>query len=163
MCGIAGILNVDRGAPASAEVLERMLETIVHRGPDDSGRWIDGELAMGMRRLSIIDLAEGRQPITDESGRYVVVFNGEIYNYRELRRELLARGHVLRTQSDTEVIVHLYEERGAECLEHLRGMFALAVWDTRDRTLFLARDRLGVKPLYYARRGSEFKSEEHTS
>ena len=150
MCGIAGILNLDPSRIAPADVLDRMLQSIVHRGPDDDGRLVDGELVMGMRRLSIIDLADGKQPIFDESGRYAVVFNGEIYNYRELREQLISRGHTLKTRSDTEVIVHLYEEFGKHCLEHLRGMFAFAVWDNRTRELFIARDRLGIKPLYYA-------------
>lgn len=149
MCGIAGILNLDASRMAPADVLERMLESIVHRGPDDDGRLVDGELAMGMRRLSIIDLEDGKQPIYDESGRYGVVFNGEIYNYRELREQLISRGHTLKTNSDTEVIVHLYEEFGVECLEHLRGMFAIAIWDHRTRELFVARDRIGIKPLYH--------------
>lgn len=150
MCGIAGILNFDRQRPASAEVLERMLLSILHRGPDEDGRLVDRELAMGMRRLSIIDLADGTQPIFDESGRYAVVFNGEIYNYRELRQDLIARGHHLKTQSDTEVIVHLYEEQGVNSVEHLRGMFGIALWDQQARELVLIRDRLGIKPLYYA-------------
>ncbi len=164
MCGIAGILQLDRTAAAPADTLERMLQSIFHRGPDEDGRLVDGELAMGMRRLSIIDLADGQQPIFDESGRYAVVFNGEIYNYRELREELIARGHTLKTHSDTEVIVHLYEEHGPACLEHLRGMFGIAVWDKRERTLFIARDRLGIKPLYYTVKqqtlifGSEIKA-----
>jgi asparagine synthase (glutamine-hydrolysing) len=164
MCGIAGILQLDRSKLASAEVLERMLNTIVHRGPDEDGRLIDGELAMGMRRLSIIDLKDGGQPIFDESKRFGVIFNGEIYNYRELRSELTQRGHLLRTHSDTEVIVHLYEELGPGCLDQLRGMFSIAIWDSLERTLFVARDRLGIKPLYYAEVdgswlfGSEIKS-----
>ena len=164
MCGIAGILNLDASRLAPADVLDRMLQSILHRGPDDDGRLVDGELAMGMRRLSIIDLADGKQPIYDESGRYAVVFNGEIYNYRELREQLISRGHTLKTHSDTEVIVHLYEEFGKGCLEHLRGMFGFAVWDNRTRELFIARDRLGIKPLYYAERdgalifGSEIKA-----
>ncbi len=164
MCGIAGILQLDRTQAAPPEVLERMLLSIFHRGPDEDGRLVDGELAMGMRRLSIIDLADGQQPIFDESGRYAVVFNGEIYNYRELRQELLSRGHTLRTHSDTEVIVHLYEELGPKCLEQLRGMFGIAVWDSRERTLFIARDRMGIKPLYYTCKnqslifGSEIKA-----
>lgn len=156
MCGIAGILQLDRTKGAPPEVLERMLLSIYHRGPDEDGRLVDGELAMGMRRLSIIDLAEGQQPIFDESGRYAVVFNGEIYNYRELRQELLSRGHTLKTHSDTEVIVHLYEELGPACLEQLRGMFGIAVWDNRERTLFIARDRLGIKPLYYTQKNQTF-------
>ena len=164
MCGIAGILNLDASRMAPADVLDRMLVSIHHRGPDDDGRLVDGELAMGMRRLSIIDLADGKQPIFDESGRYAVVFNGEIYNYRELREQLISRGHKLKTHSDTEVIVHLYEEFGKDALEHLRGMFAFAVWDNQTRELFIARDRLGIKPLYYAERdgtllfGSEIKA-----
>lgn len=164
MCGIAGILKLDQSTVAPADVLERMLQSIFHRGPDEDGRLVDGELAMGMRRLSIIDLADGQQPIFDESGRYAVVFNGEIYNYRELRQELLARGHTLKTHSDTEVIVHLYEESGPACLEQLRGMFGIAVWDKRERTLFIARDRMGIKPLYYTLKnetlifGSEIKA-----
>jgi asparagine synthase (glutamine-hydrolysing) len=164
MCGIAGILQLDRSRLAPREVLERMLTTIFHRGPDEDGRLIDGELAMGMRRLSIIDLKDGQQPIFNESNRYAVIFNGEIYNYRELRTELIQRGHVLRTHSDTEVIVHLYEEHGPKCLEFLRGMFGIAVWDAQERTLFVARDRLGIKPLYYTEVdgswlfGSEIKS-----
>ena len=156
MCGIAGILSLDPKRAASPEQLERMLVSIFHRGPDEAGRLLDRELAMGMRRLSIIDLADGQQPIFDESGRYGVVFNGEIYNYRELRNELRSRGHKLKTHSDTEVIVHLYEEFGEKCLEHLRGMFGLAVWDNVRRELFLARDRLGIKPLYYTECGGDF-------
>lgn len=156
MCGITGILNLDPSRIAPAEVLDRMLESIVHRGPDDDGRLVDGELAMGMRRLSIIDLADGKQPIFDESGRFAVIFNGEIYNYLELRQSLISRGHTLKTHSDTEVIVHLYEDYGTECLEHLRGMFAFAVWDKRTRELFVARDRLGIKPVYYAERDGTF-------
>ena len=149
MCGIAGLLNYRSQALAEAEILHRMLNTITHRGPDDEGVLVDGELAMGMRRLSIIDLAEGHQPIFDEQRRYAVVFNGEIYNYRELQQELRARGHRLATNSDTEVIVHLYEELGARCVEHLRGMFSFAIWDSQARSLFIARDRLGIKPLYF--------------
>lgn len=164
MCGIAGILQLDRQHHAPADVLHGMLRSIVHRGPDEDGQLIDGELAMGMRRLSIIDLADGQQPIFNASGRFGVVFNGEIYNYRELRAELQSQGYRFRTNSDTEVLVHLYEEYGTACLEHLRGMFGLAIWDNQRRSLFLARDRLGVKPLYYARRdgvlvfGSEIKA-----
>ncbi|MCB0214973.1 MAG: asparagine synthetase B, partial [Anaerolineae bacterium] len=124
-----------------------MLLSIFHRGPDEDGTLIDGNLAMGMRRLSIIDLADGKQPIFDDSGRYAVVFNGEIYNYRELRQTLIADGHKLVTHSDTETIVHLYRRYGERCLDHLRGMFAFAVWDHQERELFIARDRIGIKPL----------------
>jgi asparagine synthase (glutamine-hydrolysing) len=126
-----------------------MLGRLFHRGPDDEGCLVDRELAMGVRRLSIIDLAGGHQPIFNESGRYGVVFNGEIYNYREIRQDLEARGHRFSTNSDTEVLVHLYEDRGERCVDPLRGMFAFAIWDRVERTLFVARDRLGVKPLYY--------------
>ena len=138
------------------EVLGLMLGSIVHRGPDDEGRLQDRELHFGMRRLSIIDLAEGHQPIFDESGRYAVVFNGEIYNYRELRTDLIAKGHQFRTNSDTEVIVHLFEDHREKCLDYLRGMFGIAIWDNQRRELFIARDRLGVKPLYYTETHSDF-------
>jgi asparagine synthase (glutamine-hydrolysing) len=155
MCGIAGILASQPDAQ-SADVLERMLRAIWHRGPDEGGRLIDGPLAMGMRRLSIIDVAEGAQPMFDEARRFAVVFNGEIYNYRELRKQLLAGGHRLTTQSDTETIVHLYEEHGPACVNHLRGMFGLAVWDNRQQELFIARDRMGIKPLYYTQVDQKF-------
>ncbi len=156
MCGIAGILSLDSSRSVPPERLEPMLASIFHRGPDEAGRLIDRELAMGMRRLSIIDLADGQQPIFDESGRYGVVFNGEIYNYRELRTALIARGHQLKTHSDTEVIVHLYEEYGEACLDHLRGMFGFAIWDNVRRELFIARDRMGIKPLYYTQCDGDF-------
>ncbi|MBX3437573.1 MAG: asparagine synthase (glutamine-hydrolyzing) [Planctomycetaceae bacterium] len=153
MCGIAGFVDERHAVAAPSAVLARMTDSIVHRGPDDEGAFVDGPLAMGMRRLSIIDLAGGRQPMCNEDGRYTVVFNGEIYNYRELRAELLSRGHRLLTDSDTEVIVHLYEEMQERCVERLRGMFAFAVWDNQRRELFIARDRLGIKPLYFAEFG----------
>jgi asparagine synthase (glutamine-hydrolysing) len=128
---------------------------MVHRGPDDEGIYLGDGVALGMRRLSIIDLDNGHQPISNEDGSIWIVFNGEIYNYRHLRDLLESRGHQLRTSTDTETIVHLYEDFGARCVEHLRGMFAFAIWDTRQRTLLLARDRLGIKPLYYAARHGE--------
>lgn len=152
MCGIAGFLQLNDASISEGSAgarLEKMLDAIFHRGPDESGRLVDQELAMGMRRLSIIDLQDGSQPIYNETGRFGVVFNGEIYNYVELRQDLQRRGHQFKTQSDTEVIVHLFEEYGADCVEHLRGMFGFAVWDNENRTLFIARDRLGIKPLYY--------------
>lgn len=156
MCGITGILHRDPSQVPSQDVLDRMMMSIHHRGPDEDGRLIDGPLAMGMRRLSIIDLVDGQQPIFDESGRYGVIFNGEIYNYRERRDELIGRGHALKTHSDTEVIVHLYEEHGPNCVDFLRGMFAFAIWDRQAQTLFLARDRMGIKPLYFFRDETTF-------
>ncbi|MCA9217455.1 MAG: asparagine synthase (glutamine-hydrolyzing) [Planctomycetales bacterium] len=167
MCGIAGIINRDHQHPADTDVLSLMLQSIIHRGPDDQGELCDRELAMGMRRLSIIDLSTGQQPLFDESGRYGVVFNGEIYNFKELREELLSRGHQLKTHGDGEVIVHLFEEHGPKCVDFLRGMFAFAVWDNQQRELFIARDRMGIKPLYYTETpdgvvfGSEIKSILH--
>ena len=150
MCGIAGFATGHAPLqPDAAGVLDAMCSAIVHRGPDDQGTLIAPGVALGMRRLSIIDLTGGRQPISGEDGHVSVVFNGEIYNYRELQRELETAGHRFRTHSDTEAIVHAYEQYGPSCLDRLRGMFALAIWDARTRTLFLARDRVGKKPLYY--------------
>jgi asparagine synthase (glutamine-hydrolysing) len=149
MCGIVGVYWRD-GRPAEESFVRAMNETLRHRGPDEEGVLIDGPFGFGMRRLSIIDLKSGSQPIGNEDGSIQVVLNGEIYNYRELAETLCRRGHVLRTTSDTEVIVHLYEEYGTELVQHLRGMFAFAVWDRRRRRLVLGRDRLGIKPLYYA-------------
>jgi asparagine synthase (glutamine-hydrolysing) len=150
MCGIAGIFEYQEIRTVDAGTLRRMTDAVRHRGPDDLGEFIDDGLALGMRRLSIIDLEGGKQPIANESGEIVLVFNGEIYNYRELREQLLSSGHVLKTMSDTEVIVHLYEEKGEDCVLALRGMFGFALWDAAERKLVLARDRLGIKPLYYA-------------
>ncbi|PYS98853.1 MAG: asparagine synthase (glutamine-hydrolyzing), partial [Acidobacteria bacterium] len=167
MCGIAGFAgdNTKLTTEERADTLERMLRVIRHRGPDDQGALLSEGVALGMRRLSIIDLAGGHQPMSGEDGRVTVVFNGEIYNYRELQPELERRGHVFQTHSDTETIVHAYEERGAACVEDLRGMFAFAIWDARRRELFIARDRVGKKPLYYTLTargtlvfGSELKS-----
>ncbi len=149
MCGIAGRLNFDREHRVDPHQLRAMCDIMRHRGPDDEGRYCHGAVGLGMRRLNIIDLHTGQQPIWNEDGSVVVVFNGEIYNYRDLRRELQGRGHQFRTQSDTEVIVHLYEERGEAFLQDLNGMFAIALWDRRTETLILARDRFGEKPLHY--------------
>jgi asparagine synthase (glutamine-hydrolysing) len=150
MCGICGKLEFDLQARVSPALVKAMADTISHRGPDDEGYHVSGPIGLGFRRLSIIDLNTGHQPISNEDGSVWIVFNGEIYNYKELREFLLSRGHVFKTRTDTEVIVHLYEEFGESCVEKLRGMFAFAVWDDRNKLLFIARDRLGIKPLYYA-------------
>jgi len=154
VCGIAGIVRWD-GQPVREDEIRAMCGVIAHRGPDDEGVYIGDGVAIGMRRLSIIDLNNGYQPISNEDGTVWIVFNGEIYNYQELRRDLLKRGHTFRTASDTETIVHLYEELGPRCVDRLRGMFAFAIWDTRRRQVLLARDRLGIKPLYYYERDGE--------
>src|SRR6266436_4504436 len=149
MCGIAGVMKFGRDARADSGAIRQMCAAMTHRGPDDEGVYTDGPVGIGMRRLSIIDVAGGHQPISNETGTVWIVFNGEIYNHSELRKDLEARGHRYRTNSDTETIVHLYEEYGRDCANHLRGMFALAIWDREKRSLFVARDRLGIKPLYY--------------
>src|SRR3989338_3057930 len=153
MCGVAGMVGACNEA-----LLRRMCAALKHRGPDDEGYFTDPKAAigLGMMRLSIIDLAGGHQPMADASGQLQLVFNGEIYNFRELRAEIEGAGHVFRTRSDTEVVLALYERDGRDCVRRLRGMFAFALWDGRRRELFLARDRLGVKPLYYAQQGSQF-------
>jgi len=152
MCGIAGMFEPETTMSTTErrEVLKRMCDRIEHRGPDDEGFYVEGGVALGMRRLSIIDLFTGHQPISNEDGSVWIVFNGEIYNYREIRDLLISRGHVFQTESDTEVIVHLYEDEGEACVERLRGMFAFAIYDKREQKLFIARDRVGVKPLHYA-------------
>lgn len=149
MCGIAGVAHAD-GRPVSLAGLEDMAAAIEHRGPDEGGRHVSGSTGLAIRRLRIIDLVTGGQPISNEDGTVWVVFNGEIYGYRSLRDELLARGHTFRTQTDTECVVHAYEEYGDDCVTKLRGMFAFALWDERRQRLLLARDRLGKKPLVYA-------------
>ena len=149
MCGIAGILNFD-GAPVDRNVLVAMTDAIAHRGPDSEGHWFHGGVGLGHRRLSIIDLSnEANQPMVSSDGKTVIVFNGEIYNYRELAKELEAKGMRCRTHSDTEVILNLYRLYGTDCLTHLRGMFAFAIWDNSQKRLFVARDRIGIKPFYY--------------
>jgi asparagine synthase (glutamine-hydrolysing) len=167
MCGINGILAINDGFACDRTVAGLMADSIAHRGPDDSGTWSsrDGRVAFGHRRLSIVDLSPaGHQPMSNEDGTVWIAYNGEIYNHRALRRELERKGHRYRSQTDTETIVHLWEEEGPACVEHLQGMFAFAIWDERRRELFLARDRLGIKPLYYARPpggfvfGSEIKA-----
>eukprot|EP00913_Durusdinium_trenchii_P028312 g26540.t1 len=149
MCGIAGAAWTAQGEPVDEAVVERMIAAIAHRGPDDSGTYLAPGVALGQRRLSIIDLDGGHQPLSNEDGTVWITFNGEIYNYQTLQSELEARGHRFQTSSDTECIVHLYEEFGDDCISRLRGMFAFAIWDTRRRRLLLARDRLGQKPLFY--------------
>ena len=149
MCGNCGKLAFDRSETVSPRLLKRMADAIHHRGPDDEGYYVSGQVGFGFRRLSIIDLNSGHQPISNEDGTVWIVFNGEIYNYKELREQLRSKGHVFKTQTDTEIIVHLYEEFGSSCVERLRGMFAFAIWDERQEALFLARDRVGIKPLYY--------------
>jgi len=164
MCGIAGIVSADKGDQIDAAIVHRMCQAIVHRGPDDEGILAAGNCGLGMRRLSIIDLSGGHQPVFNEDRTVWVVYNGEIYNFPELRQELEAKGHRFYTHTDTEVIVHLYEEMGSRCMEKLRGMFAFALWDQPRARLLLARDRLGIKPLYYAKAngrllfGSEIKA-----
>jgi asparagine synthase (glutamine-hydrolysing) len=152
MCGICG-----RVSPEGVQQgdIELMMDSLAHRGPDGHGAYVNGAAAFGHRRLSIIDLQEGKQPIANEDSTIWVTFNGEIYNYKELRKQLIQLGHRFRTKSDTEVIVHLYEEYGKNCVEHLRGMFAFAIWDEKRRRLFAARDRLGQKPFFYVQRGNE--------
>ncbi|MDX6612675.1 MAG: hypothetical protein QOD75_1861 [Blastocatellia bacterium] len=152
MCGIAGFVTQKEFASngdTTTAVLDRMCRVIAHRGPDDQGMFVDGRVALGMRRLSIIDLAGGHQPLSGCDRAITIVFNGEIYNYLELKHELEAHGHRFKTQCDTEVVVHAYEQYGAKCVEHLRGMFAFAIWDAHRQELFIARDRVGKKPLYY--------------
>src|SRR5438445_10310349 len=150
MCGMAGIVHRAGAPPVSPEVVRRMCEALHRRGPDDQGLYVEGGVGLGVRRLSIIDLAGGRQPIFNEDRSKVIVFNGEIYNYRDLRPQLVDRGHSLQSSSDTETILHLYEDHGPACVDRLRGMFAFAIWDAAAECLLLARDRFGIKPLYVA-------------
>ncbi len=153
MCGICGAVWTGPNGALAAESLQAMMDRLVHRGPDDAGTYRDNHAALGFRRLSIIDLAGGHQPLSNEDGTVWTVFNGEIYNYPSLRRRLEAKGHTLRSQGDGEVLVHLYEDEGTRMFRLLRGMFALAIWDAPRRTLVLARDRMGQKPLVYRQQG----------
>src|ERR1051325_1611673 len=155
MCGIAGIVRADEGA-VDRDLLERMNEAIRHRGPDEDGFYFNDGVGLAMRRLAIIDLKTGQQPIHNHDRTKWLVFNGEIYNYREVRGQLEKLGHKFYTDSDTEVVVAAYDEYGTDCPKHLRGMFAFAIWDERDKSLFLARDRVGKKPLLYAQAGGDF-------
>jgi len=164
MCGICGIVNFVESDPVDRVAIERMTEALAHRGPDDAGYFVKGRVGLGHRRLSIIDLSGGRQPIFNEDRSAAIVFNGEIYNYRDLAVDLTAAGHTFKTRSDTETILHAYEEYGDDCVDRLRGMFGFAIWDGGKRRLLLARDRLGIKPVYYYQNGrflafaSEIKS-----
>jgi asparagine synthase (glutamine-hydrolysing) len=150
MCGIVGLFATRDKSVIDRGLLDRMNQSQFHRGPDEGGLHCEPGLGFGHRRLSIIDLSSGQQPLFNEDGSVVVVFNGEIYNFQELMPKLIGLGHRFRTHCDTEVIVHAWEEWGEACVERFRGMFAFAVWDRNREMLFLARDRLGVKPLYYA-------------
>lgn len=154
MCGINGIVYSSKSnRQIDRRALEAMRDVQFHRGPDDGGVFVEGGVGLGHRRLSIVDVSHGAQPMFNEDGSLVIVYNGEVYNHADYRQELEAKGHVYKTHCDTETILHLYEEYGAKCVEHLRGMFAFAIWDRRAKTLFIARDRLGVKPLYYVHDG----------
>ena len=149
MCGICGQFNFARDEPVEPEIVRRMTDSIAHRGPDDEGYFFSGPLGLGFRRLSIIDLAGGHQPMSDAEETVWVIFNGEIYNFKELRAELEQRGHRFRTQSDTEVIIHGYKEWGTEVFNHLNGMFGVAIWDLQRKRLVVARDAMGIKLIYY--------------
>lgn len=150
MCGIAGLLYHDQGRVCPTDTLIRMRDVMAYRGPDDCGVHVDGQIGLAHRRLSIIDLGGGHQPMSNKDGSLWIVYNGEVYNYRALRAMLVQKGYRFTTESDTEVILHLYAERGEACVRELNGMFAFAIWDKKQRLVFLARDRMGVKPLYYA-------------
>ena len=150
MCGIVGIVRFNPEESADEARLKRMRDVLRHRGPDGEGLWVDGPVGLGHRRLAIVDVAAGHQPMANEDESIWITYNGEIYNHADLRPALEAKGHRYRTRSDTETILHLYEEAGDACVEGLQGMFAFALWDRTRRRLLLARDRLGIKPLYYA-------------
>lgn len=164
MCGICGQFNFRNGDPADEYLVRKMAKQIIHRGPDDEGYYVKGSIGLGVRRLSIIDLDGGHQPMSNETGTIWIVFNGEIYNFKDLRRELEARHHILRTKTDTETVIHAYEEWGLDSIAKLNGMFGFALWDSSKQELILARDVFGIKPLYYSERngrllfGSEIKA-----
>ena len=153
MCGFTGFTNFIKD---DGTVLEKMMNRIVHRGPDSAGKYVDGDIALGFRRLSIIDLAEGDQPMFNEDKSLVLVFNGEIYNFKELRAELIEAGHVFANNSDSEVLIHGYEQWGEELVSRLRGMFGFVIFNRNDRSLFAARDMFGIKPFYYTFMGESF-------
>src|SRR5947207_4161768 len=156
MCGIAGQFNFQRREPVERETIVRMARSIAHRGPDDEGFFVAGPVGLGFRRLSIIDLVGGHQPMSDAEETIWIIFNGEIYNYKELRAELQKKGHQFRTNSDTEVIIHGYKQWGTDVLNHLNGMYGLAIWDVRNERLVVARDAMGIKLVYYKIRTGEF-------
>ncbi len=156
MCGICGVVLHDFSRSVDEHIIREMRDQMIHRGPDEAGLFVSGPVGLGHRRLSIIDLSSGQQPMKNEDGTIVLVYNGELYNYQSLREDLIAKGHQFKTRSDTEVIIHAYEEFAERCLEHFRGMFAFAIWDGKRRQLFAARDRLGKKPFYYAQWGETF-------
>lgn len=156
MCGICGKIHFDLNRPVQRDEIQKMTELITHRGPDDSGFYIKENVGLGFRRLSIIDLHTGHQPLSNEEGTIWIVFNGEIYNHASLREKLISKGHRFKTRTDTETIVHLFEEYGNECVNHLRGMFAFAIWDEKNKKLFCARDRFGIKPFFYFIDGGRF-------
>ena len=151
MCGLAGIINLKSSHQELYKKIHNMQSTLLHRGPDDQGFFIDADLpiALGHQRLAIIDPEHGKQPMTTEDGLLTIVFNGAIYNYLELRRQLIQHGHPIHSYSDTEVLLYAYRQWGEDCIDHLLGMFAFAIWDKKKRTLFCARDRVGIKPFYY--------------
>src|SRR3989338_1129729 len=150
MCGICGYIHLDRAKRVSQYILKNMMDTLANRGPDYEGAYLKDNVALGHRRLSIIDLESGHQPMANEDGSIIIVYNGEVYNFLSLKAELTRIGHKFRTHSDTEVIIHAYEEYGDDCVNRFNGMFAFAIWDSRAKRLFLARDKFGKKPLYYA-------------
>ena len=155
MCGICGF--VDKMHIEDKElIVNKMMNKIIHRGPDDARSYVDTGIALGFRRLSIIDLEEGMQPIFNEDESLILVFNGEIYNYKDIKKDLLAKGHQFKTKTDSEVILHCYEEYGTDLFQHLRGMFAFVIWDKKTNTLFGARDFFGIKPFYYANSNGSF-------
>lgn len=156
MCGITGLTYFNKEAKINPVLLKNMTDVIHHRGPDDEGFYINGNIGLGFRRLSIIDLHTGHQPLSNEDGTIWIIFNGEIYNYQELQDSLIKQGHIFRTKTDTETIVHLYEQYGTNCLQYLRGMFAFAIWDNKKNQLFCARDRFGIKPFYYYQDNEKF-------
>src|SRR5581483_645592 len=153
MCGICGKIEFREGKQVSSQLLRQMLDIIEHRGPDEHGIFRSGCVGLAHRRLNIIDLSTGKQPMCNEDGSVWIIYNGEVYNFAELRSNLVQKGHRFKSASDTEVIVHLYEEIGVECVQQLRGMFSFALWDENTKTLLLARDRVGIKPLYYCHTG----------